>query len=843
MTPVSSFCQFESPECSNNQDLFSSANTPLSRAGIAVSRSTSEMDMHSEPRYAVLQDPFAYYKAFLDTSVPPAARTNGLAHDDNGYICHTETIGLQESQTPGNQQQTRARAVPHNLAVRFANRSNGAPLATIVEQGSFSTLNSYGSLLSVGRFPPLVATENASPNRTTSRLSRSLDEKILRNIQEDAFLEQDGTVMVEAPAMPSANQGNERLHLVCDTYTPARSDFPESRHNPEPQIDDQDYVVDDRGVRGFLRGVLHNVRAASRTRSRSSSFTHVTIIDSQEEPADTINDSPQIHHQGRSFETPEMSNQKPDTYHHAESASSGVAFEVVPEPQPRNRKISRANSQSSAHVPPPLLRVPQSSYQTEPDHGPVIRLPACSLATHSRERCLLEHNVLPGPRNATHDDGTMEAAKPSIQDRHDIAAKYTFDDTSVPRNKTTSLAEVDCARYTSRNASFCSTMSTSYSGTVLGIDLDLQYGLSHQPRRSRPATPVWFTPQMAELERQASPSESTEWRQPTAAEPTSHTMTSSALMTLLPVAMASGIVRRNYDTPKISFYSPSGNLIQPEGSPTPGASISDYGGSPTNTISRYNKTNLPSDYITTSGLPPPRPSLQPMTTPPTSKSPLPSHLRHHHNYRQPELSHISSCEPFLIPIPAVKGCGGVVRNNSFSPRSGILQTHNGPSDAHLRHHRSTRSMVRSIRSEAEFYRLRFVNQVLSASCTPPLPPRPKGKTLQKRGIANQGLHTGKPHTRVAATSGISDHIDRHIWEGVCGPSSAAHALRICFCQPYDGAGKRGLCRGDHGDMDTGVNATDRHMEPNVRIARKGRRKGLRARSDSAVSGVVGLIDG
>ncbi|KAI4620909.1 hypothetical protein J4E83_005272 [Alternaria metachromatica] len=209
---------------------------------------------------------------------------------------------------------------------------------------------------------------------------------------------------------------------------------------------------------------------------------------------------------------------------------------------------------------------------------------------------------------------------------------------------------------------------------------------------------------MAELERQASLSESPpEPDQVAEAEPTRRSITSSALTSLLPIAAASGIVRPNYDTPKISFFSPSGNLIQPEGSSTPGTtSASDFSGSPTATTSYYDNKTTPATY--------------------------------------------------------------------------------------------PRSFAEDLKYEARFHRARLITAII-ASCTS----SGKGRVLRKRKAANRRAaataYVSMPRSCAGEATARPSKKRVHPRQptarrevGVLGPL-AGHILRICFCQPYDGAGK------------------------------------------------------
>jgi hypothetical protein len=292
----------------------------------------------------------------------------------------------------------------------------------------------------------------------------------------------------------------------------------------------------------------------------------------------------------------------------------------------------------------------------------------------------------------------------------------------------------------------------------------------------------------------------------TPTEPTRRSITSSALSSLLPVAAASGVVRANYGTPKISFYSPSGNLIQPEGSSSPenDTSRTRLPGSATVYYNGLHDTSTSKSLPVTACLPPARPTLVPLTTLPTNTAPMPAHLKHHHNYRHPEQSQIGSFSKSVIePAPSVQGCGGIIRSDSLTLRS---RTRDSPhrTNKSSSQHRSTRSLVHDLRSDASFYTARYI-ALAARSCTSSI------KT--KRAVGNRNtLHrrqvpaSARPHHHAtrAATAEQKDwapNRDTKTEKSVMGPL-AGHALRICFCQPYDGAGKptrmkATLCRRQH----------------------------------------------
>lgn len=772
----------------------------------------------AERRVAAPVDPFTFYKTYLDTNIPLLGDQESFESDDDGYTCNSGAAVTHDAPVDDAQPQARGHTAAYKLAVRLANRSNGAPLATIIEQGSYSTLNSHGSLLSMGRFPSLKSAENTSPNRGSRRRSRSLEEKALHDIQEDLAREHDAV----AVAVPYARLDEEygAADPASGTATPLTSYRFEMQQSPSSQSGDESLDYDSRGVKGFIRGVLQNVRGVSRTRSRSSSMTQAPIMQYRDSPPLSGKSSPHVDQKGRSLE---FTDAQKCNRNISTQLTEGAVLPSIPGGQNKNRAISSSGVERSAHAHTPLSQSRSNNFEPAAVFGSISPVLPCRAATHSHEQPFPTPTVRPGTCGRAREDGMSESSI-SRQDVVDNSARRTFDDMPVHRGPPSSLKEASSARevFASQNASFCSTMSTSYSGTVLGVDLDLQHDFTHPTRRSQsPPTPVWFTPQMAELERQASFSESPDSVEATDAPHAPYrSITSSALTSLLPIAAASGIVRPNYNTPKISFFSPSGNLIQPESSSPQGSSPSDYGNSPEITTSYYNKQN--SNIASSSGSLPIRPPLVPMTTPPTYKTPLPSHLRHHHNYRHPEKSQISSHESPITPKGPVKGCDGVVRENSLTPRSGVFHPHGKD-----RVHRSAKLVMHDLKAEAKFYTTRFIALAAAQSFAPSVP---KGRTLEKRHVHNYNTYASKPHH---CSSGTAEARKGGYKEDFLGPL-AAHALRVCFCQPYDGAGKpthattAGACLAGEPFSAKGRLTVDRDAKdadrplPNARVVDNGR---------------------
>jgi hypothetical protein len=783
---------------------------------------------------AAPQDPLTFYKTYLNTNVPLLGEHNSFGSGDDSYTYYSEAAATIDGSGDDVQPQARGHTAAYKLAVRLANRSNGAPLATIIEQGSYSTLNSHGSLLSMGRFPSINAAENTSPNRGSRRRSRSLDEKALHDIQEDLAREFDASAVAVPPAR--LNEEPEAADPASGTATPLTSYRFELQQSPGSHSGDELLDHEHGGAKGFIRGVLQNVRGVSRTRSRSSPMTHAPIMDHRESPPSTCDSSPQVDEQ---YQGSDGAHLPIHSCGNSTRVPGAVAIAPTPGDQTRNRAISSSDTELSAHMRLPLAK-PRSDISESPTlFGSIPPTLPSQSATRLHERPFSTPVGHAGTRDVAQKDRTMQAST-SHHDMFDTSAQYTFDGVPVYRGHPSSMREASSARevFTSQNASFCSTMTSSYSGTILGVDLDLQHDFSRPIGRSQsPPTPVWFTPQMAELERQAS---FLELPEPMKAPPPGHapsrSITSSALTSLLPIAAASGIVRPNYKTPKISFYSPSGNLIQPESISSQGTGPSDHSGSPTFTSSYYNRQNV--NAGSSAGSLPIRPPLVPMTAPPTYRTPLPSHLRCHHNYRGPELSQISSFES-VTPYGPVKGCDGVVRENSLTPRSGIFFPYGKD-----KVHRSVKLAVYDLKAEAKFYKARFITLAAAHSFAPSMP---KGKTLQKRHTQNYNTYARKPHVQ------HGDHRRSGYRQDVLGPL-ATYALRVCFCQPYDDAGvptratAAGACMTGEPYSTSGkprVDLSKKDAErslPNARVAGGWRRTESgdtkRAKRDSAVGSMT-----
>ncbi|KAF2706989.1 hypothetical protein K504DRAFT_504188 [Pleomassaria siparia CBS 279.74] len=726
----------------------------------AVSGISEAFDSCDDLRGACPQDPFAYYKAFLNANVSTAIGTNddGASHPMHSmHPVYPVSLEARTTHDLADQQQIRARPAPYNAAVRYSNRLNGLPLSTIVEQGSYSTLNSNGSPSSVGRYPSIRVINEISPNTYTYRASQSLDETPLRRIEE--VVAQGQHTRKGIPAHP----GLEDDRIVFDpqpiTSTPIKSSPPGHQASDIYQTPSTDDDLEGRGLKGFLRGVLHNVRGSSRhDRPQSSSVTT----------------TPAFRQGGLATNRSSSGVQ----YEENDSASAnlkknriGVSASLPhdrPESEARTRISLGIDRERSSRSYPPILHLPPASSDINAELASPHFLPPPH-SSPSPERA-----PSTTPRDTARERSLSDTHTPSLCSRENLSTRYTFDGVPLHRINTPSLREYDRAR----EASICSTASTTYSGTVLGIDLDLKQEHASVARPS--PTPVWSGPRQP-----IGPS--ARRQKPAATTPrTPHSITSSALPVLLPLAAASGIVRQNHATAQTSFFSPSGNLIQAENSSSPAVSPSLNG----QTRPMTNCHNILS--INPMGESPIRPAPVPLTTPPpTTRAPLPAYLRHHHNYQHPAHSHIVPQQPrmgidmILTPSPNVKGCGGVVRRRSLQPRSGVPQSQPQP-----RQQGSIQDYRRSNRFTfcSSLVQLRDLSLDNLTSCM-------RGPSTQ----VGNGIVVGRVRGVEGGARASKPH---HTLTGKLGPL-AGHALRVCFCQPWDGdedtdgvrARHAGACKG------------------------------------------------
>ncbi|KAF2116390.1 hypothetical protein BDV96DRAFT_51413 [Lophiotrema nucula] len=632
------------------------------------------------------------------------------------------------------------RAVPHNLAARSANRPNDGKLAIISEQDSRSTLGLHGTPLR-GRYPFLHLNDKKVHSPISATRGRCKGRHDLVHVSEDTGC----TQMADVPhdSLPDSDERRRTTEGDLATVVQANLDpnYLKSVQLSVPAIKSND--EEDNGPKKFVQSIVHAVRGASR-RLTMANAPYLEVHDRRSVAADKEGSGLQPY--------PEViaPKQKKENCPQTRAANKGPCL-TSPPPHERHqargrhaKRSSRATLKTSAHTEqPPVVHLPPVSNRPGDelisDVCRKVSLPWSQVSSLATERPLPQNGE---SRGVASNHVVSSTPEPPTRGREDSAIRYTFDGVPLFRNNAPSLHEYDCAR--DADTSLCSTNSTSYSGTVLGIDLDLQ--LDYPPRRS--PTPTWFTPRETSKSEQQSPPRGVQKQAPQAAPPRS--ITSSALPILLPLAAASGIVRPNHATPQLSFYSPSGNLIQADDAfpPTPPPASSSY----------YQTTYTTAGDARGIGPEPlARPVLLPATTPPSI--PLPRHLQqgqHHHHAH----SHIV---PQTVVPSTVKGCDGVVRARSLQPRSGV---------------RRGRESLKSSHSLSS----RLSEQDGSRSCC----------SLPQR-VRRPGPSRWSKRARRAAI----------------GPL-AGWTLRVCFCQPFDGAG----------EADTaclGPGAGEDHRRPHSRV--------------------------
>ncbi|OAG12292.1 uncharacterized protein CC84DRAFT_98854 [Paraphaeosphaeria sporulosa] len=772
------------------------------------------------------QDPFAYYKAFRNTDASSTSSSQGADQHGGGATRSQPGANAQSALGCAEQQQNRSRPVPHSVAVRLATQSNGVPLPTIVEQFSISTLNSHGSLCSVGRFPSIRAVEDASHGHT-----RSLDDGALRRIQEEDRDEQTVSSDANINIQPKVKWGT-RSKSYHTKATAAGSVSLTAQKSPIPQTPELNLNVEPKSLKGFIRGVLTKVRGNTRDRSRSSSGTNVLMTDQWSDvspSAQTDKTTAMIPDSQEPLPfvsaTTSLLQPTPSSPHHVSEP------QVISASSPKSKATTLPNGfTSQSHG-----STSTSETETAPVglHLPLI--PDLSRFQFGNEVLPSVCSVAPPPRDAVLDHVRHAATTVLGRSRNKLATRYTPEGAFILCNDEGSLD--DFVRNASRNASFCSTMSTSYSGTVLGIDLDMQHDFPHPTRRS--VTSVWFSPkEPARTQETPKPTLQLEGAKPL--RPCS--ITSSALTSLLPIAAVDGIVQQNLAVPQLTFYPPPRNLTQAQStSPTPtptwtsrSHSESNFSGTTTPKTSYYNGATSPSAQSALSAAvasPSARPALVPLTTLPHSIAPLPEHLRHHHNYHRVDKSSIGSACDFETMLPSqiamindsqVLGCGGMVQPANLDPHSGVLQhppkrSRIGQSMSCLRVRDRNRLAINTWSSLASN------SSRERRGRTPAKKIRKKGKILQTRRVP---------------------HIDTVPDKDVIGPA-AGHALRVCFCQPYDGVDRQttgvgcgGAAASQLGEdlNESCASPTGLHEStPNARIVAKANSKGKgRARRDSAL---------
>lgn len=714
--------------------------------------------------------PLTYELSSPHMNNPSGRSEDDALCNDSGNTCLSAQFELQTIKCIEGQLHAQDRAVPHNISCRIANRSTGLPLETIIEQRSYSTLHSELSLGSTNHQHLVFRTADRTASTAHApQPGRCMNKTALHNIQDHIDQQKYEEKEIDDPAGSVVDPA-----LLCaDLYSAAPIALRIEHGQPSGGPQHQNHCDDSegKGLKGLLRGVIQHVRGASgRSESQPSLLNWSSPVESQTERADTTREAcPHIRDQEGESEFTEGGKRAYDVSARTDSISRFLTH--TPDTCGKNSKISSSDPETLARGPSTVWHIPSKSLSA------LVHLPELSLpGPHLPDLCDARFMCKASKMREAQDGYTSSGAHTlSRSMRDDNSTRHTFNGISIDHSDTPSLYDYDQFQETS----LCSTDSTDYSGTVLGIDLDLK--LDFAPA-SPHINPIWVRTQTSSPSQQVPSGE--------VATPPGHppySITSSALPILLPLAAASGIVQPNYTTPHVSFYSPSGNLIQTEDSSSPVFSTSDH------QTSTYLREPLA------------RPAIIPLTTPPQSSIPLPLHLkksRKKQNKSYHEESHIVPQSISPIILGNVKGCGGIIRMNSLTPHSGIPSC----SKHHSKPNHTFPSFSRHFKSKSTFsnvYTSRTGSSIWT-SCT------------SFKG--NNRITRQKPDGRSAFSSTAASEF---------GPI-VGRVIRACFCQDgYTRLASRDGCLGEtyNNDARPGHDSIEVEVE-NVRIVEARRRDSL-----------------
>ncbi|OAL53963.1 hypothetical protein IQ07DRAFT_596932 [Pyrenochaeta sp. DS3sAY3a] len=767
-TPPISFRDPTRMDGSAGQEIPFSTNAP---PDIELPAEPIIADDPSEQRHAARIDPwdsFASYTGFMDTIMPSASVEPNLAHDPN---------------------ERQARAVPYNPAVRLTDRPNGASLATIIEQCSRSTLNSYASIFRSSQAsavrPPnssqgVCSSHDFSHDRGGENVQclgpdTSIHARDMCTVHEAVY---DQVVDVTpSPILDSLNGTAVFAGPFLFQHTPTSQAY--------TGVTDCD--VKGRSVNSRFDDILWNTRSSSQLQCQNSPTDCVPNDEGLEHEVGITKSHLQC--QPSIPNALQVSRDKFVALDLGRTPPTRVVDVTFSDSQAVNRMVSTTAHEASACAMSTSRDARGPERKSKTDFNSVLHPLPPSIATRSCERSTSVQPVLPGPRDVAHTDGVPGPSTLSLERRHDISAGTTFDGVFVPCCDAPSLAEYDHARASSRNTSFCSAVSTSYSGTVLGVDVDIDHKVSHLVQHSPSGTPpAWFTPQGTDVDRHVLSSVGAESDPPRRFRLSSRSMNSSALTALLPIAAASGIVRSNYSTPKISFYSPSGNLIQPEDCSPPRRSMSDFIENPTLVSSNCNEETQFATHNQERARP-----CRTTQTPPTTSAALPSQYRYQQQLHKRH--HNDLYGSTIVSASKVRGCGGLVRNeNSPLQRPRSMK---GTDDIGSQHDNiylirgMTREVKRKILGCASFF-----------STSQQQKQRHLSTSIHSRTSASASASDLTHFSNDHKESGAGEQTSQVGKHGHLGPL-IGQTLRRCFCQPSDGA---------EGDMHTSRSKTTRQMD-------------------------------
>lgn len=390
-------------------------------------------------------------------SYPPDHSAYELVEDDEGYCLSTGLIGANDDLGFDCQQQNEEVTTSYQLATRLANPSNGAPLATIIEQSSHSTLNSRTSLLSVGRVPSARAPFATSSANTAQTAPKSVEETTLGPILQFGHGERPQSCKnVENMKAFKGHRGYCREHSST-THTPT---FPVLSYR----------TCLDTAVVNAVRE-MDDMNNAPRM-----------VIDSAQTKACTLTCSKLS--RSIPFEKcarrPSLSQGSENLGRIDDQIVVAAAFDQTHEgsvdPNQTIHRNTVTTSSSSARLIPFRFRSRLSQVAISADIEHALEQPSAFSDTCAAQSFAPVQLVPPEPREEAQACNSTADLRNISHGSHSSLARPAPNFAIDPATAGISLDLCQCATREDQTPSICSTTSTSYSGTIVGVDVDLKHG-------------------------------------------------------------------------------------------------------------------------------------------------------------------------------------------------------------------------------------------------------------------------------------------------------------------------------------------------------------------------------
>ncbi|KAF2204573.1 hypothetical protein GQ43DRAFT_493069 [Delitschia confertaspora ATCC 74209] len=487
---------------------------------------------------------------------------------------------------------------------RPPNRANLMPLATIDEQKSYAVLDSGQRPVEGQRWFPSSKREACdSTPRSTVNPSHRRHSSALQTVKD-----QLADIITKSEDSFQHVRSNLRAVHARPLTHPARGCPP--LNLPRAQLP-QHYANKQKsngGLRSFFWDALHRVRRAS---GRSSQV-----------PLAGSNHREQGDNCEREIQDPQHTRTDQQLNRHDLCAELGVHTpKIYRFPWHRDTGSGSGNQRDDALS---ANSVSTMSYTSPPPLNLSRLEPSSSSFGLEGSSPSSSANATSAGRSRPNSNPFPLTSTPNLPHhvRDDASTLYTFDGIPLYRQNAPSLRAYDC----NADTSLCS--STMYSSSIIGVDLDLQHP---QPdtrlRNSNPSAAVIESPTAQ-----------------------THSITSSVLPVLLPLAEASGIVHRNRVDSNVSFLSPSGNLIQPK-------------------ESKSGHSREASGILEDTAYEPVRPTVLPSKHERVPSVGLPAHVQYERNIQCAYMD-----TPMRIKRSLVKGCDGIVRVETVRSRANTISS-------------------------------------------------------------------------------------------------------------------------------------------------------------------------